>query len=225
MGLLGRGRCRGPGWAARRWPLLRGRLPPRQCAHACAARKGCTAFDLSEPREVTYCNNFSSKLSINRVQQDGSVECALYGHKKVSPASGVPGNCYVLTEVEGVVPGGLNTQLNQQEEEEEEEVEVTGEVEYHQVNIRVSSNPCLSPTQSDCVASILCPNEFQWLGWAWPLPRPGLDIQAVARHSARPGRPGLRPRLRRPQPLHSLRPGGHRVRAVRPQAGQHDGDT
>ena len=59
MGLLGRGRCRGSGWAARRWPLLRGRLPPRQCAHACAARKGCTAFDLSEPREVTYCSNFS----------------------------------------------------------------------------------------------------------------------------------------------------------------------
>ena len=147
------------------------------------------------------------------------MECALYGHKKVVPASGVPGNCYVLTEVEGVVPGGLNTQLNQQEEEEEE-VEVTGEVEYHQVNIRVSSSPCLTTTQSDCAASVLRLMDFQWLGWAWAVPRPGLDIQAVARHPARSGRPGLRPRLRRPQPLHSLRPGGHRVRAVRPQAGQ-----
>ena len=94
--------------------MLRGPLAPRTCAEHCAKKRGCRAFDLSNQ------------------QEDGRLDCALYGHAKVVPASGVPGNCYVVSEVEGVVPGGLNTRV-EQEEEEEEEVEnvVTGEVEYH----------------------------------------------------------------------------------------------
>merc|ERR1719334_143718 len=100
MALLGKGRCRGEGWTSKKWPTLKGFLTPRQCAEACARKKGCTSFDLSEQ------------------QPDNTFDCALYGHKKVSPASGVPGNCYVLSETEGVLPG------EEVEEEEEEEDEV-----------------------------------------------------------------------------------------------------
>ena len=112
MALLGKGRCRGPGWTFKKWPILRGFLAPRQCAEACAKKKGCKAFDLSN------------------MQADNSFDCTLYGHQKVQPARGVPGNCYILSEKEGVVPGGLNTVVEVEDEDEEENV-VEGEVEYH----------------------------------------------------------------------------------------------
>jgi len=116
MALLGKGRCRGPGWTFKKWPVLKGFVSPRQCAEACAKKKGCTAFDLSD------------------IQSDNTFDCALYGHKKVSPASGVPGNCYILSEKEGVVPGGLNTVVETLEEEEDEEENVVdGDVDYYQL--------------------------------------------------------------------------------------------
>ena len=115
MALLGKGRCRGPGWTFKKWPKLVGFKAPRQCAEACAKKKGCRAFDLSN------------------IQEDKSFDCVLYGHSKVVPASGVPGNCYVLSEKEGVVPGGLNTVVAPEEDENEEENVVTGDVEFHQV--------------------------------------------------------------------------------------------
>ena len=93
-------------------PMDRFTTLPRTCAEHCAKKRGCRAFDLSNQ------------------QEDGRLDCALYGHAKVVPASGVPGNCYVVSEVEGVVPGGLSTRVEQEEEEEEENV-VTGEVEFH----------------------------------------------------------------------------------------------
>ena len=86
---------------------------PRTCAEHCAKKRGCRAFDLSNQ------------------QEDGRLDCALYGHAKVVPASGVPGNCYVVSEVEGLVPGGLSTRVEPDTEEEEEENVVTGEVEFH----------------------------------------------------------------------------------------------
>jgi len=82
--LGGPGRCRGPGWTFKRWPVVKGPLAAQACAEACARRKGCTAFDLSG---------------------DGA-ECALYGHQKVAPASGVPGRCFVLADSPGKVVAG-----------------------------------------------------------------------------------------------------------------------
>jgi len=115
MAMLGKGRCRGPGWTFKKWPILRGFLAPRQCAEACAKKKGCKAFDLSN------------------MQEDNSFDCTLYGHQKVVPAKGVPGNCYILSEKEGVVPGGLNTVVELEEEEDEEENVVKGDVDFHLV--------------------------------------------------------------------------------------------
>ena len=115
MALLGKGRCRGPGWTFKKWPILRGFMAPRQCAEACAKKKGCKAFDLSN------------------VQGDNSFDCTLYGHQKIQPARGVPGNCYILSDKEGVVPGGLSTVVEDEEEEDEEENEVKGDVDFHLV--------------------------------------------------------------------------------------------
>ena len=115
MALLGNGRCRGPGWTFKKWPILRGFLEARKCAEACAKKKGCKAFDLSN------------------IQEDKSFDCTLYGHNKVQPASGVPGNCYVVSDKEGVVPGGLNTVVDAEEQEEEEELPVEGDVDFHPV--------------------------------------------------------------------------------------------
>jgi len=116
MALLGKGRCRGPGWTFKKWPVLKGFQSARQCAEACAKKKGCTAFDLSDLKE-----------------EDKTFDCVLYGHKKVVPAHSVPGNCYILSEEEGIVPGGLSTVVEPEEGEEEEENEVSGEVEFHQL--------------------------------------------------------------------------------------------
>ena len=67
------------------------------------------------------------------LQDDNSFDCTLYGHQRVQPASGVPGNCYVVSDKEGVVPGGLNTVVDAEEEEIEEELTVEGDVEFHSV--------------------------------------------------------------------------------------------
>merc|ERR1711892_1388782 len=115
MAMLGKGRCRGQGWTIKKWPVLKGFLSSRQCAEECAKKKGCSAFDLSE------------------LQADNTFDCALYGHKKVAPASAVHGNCYILSDKEGVVPGGLSTAVEAEDEEDEEENEVSGDVDFHQV--------------------------------------------------------------------------------------------
>ena len=116
MALLGKGRCRGEGWTSKKWPVIKGILKAKACAEACARRKGCTAFDLSEE------------------QEDRTFECGLYGHKKIQPASGVPGNCYVLSEKPGVLPGEIGAAAIEEEEQEvEEEIPVTGDVDYHQL--------------------------------------------------------------------------------------------
>ena len=125
MALIGGGRCRGPNWTSNKWPVLKGLIPPRQCAEECAKKKGCKAFDLSNMQE----NDF---------------DCVLYGHNKIVPASGVPGNCYALSEKEGVVPGGLNTVVTPEVEEEEEENVVTGEVEFY----KLGSGRCRGPSWS-----------------------------------------------------------------------------
>ncbi len=60
---VGRGRCRGPNWTHKRWPLIKGALTPKDCALACAKKRGCTGFDIGPMAE-------------------GVEECALYGHKE-----------------------------------------------------------------------------------------------------------------------------------------------
>lgn len=74
---VGKGRCRGPGWTFKKWPVIKGNIQPQDCAVECAKKKGCSAFDVAP-------------------MNDHINECALYGHKKVHPASGVPGNCFQL---------------------------------------------------------------------------------------------------------------------------------
>ena len=72
---IGYGLCRGPKWQSEKWPIVKGQIKAQDCANSCAAKKGCTAFDLSEK----VGNKFT---------------CFLYGHKDVEPASGVKGHCY-----------------------------------------------------------------------------------------------------------------------------------
>ena len=72
---IGYGLCRGPKWQSDKWPIVKGQTKAQDCANSCAAKKGCTAFDLSEK----VGNKFT---------------CFLYGHKDVEPASGVKGHCY-----------------------------------------------------------------------------------------------------------------------------------
>merc|ERR1719310_2406259 len=109
MAVLGKGRCRGPGWTFKKWPVLKGMISPQDCADSCAKKRGCTAFDLSDK------------------QADNTYDCALYGHAKVSPASGVPGTCYVLSDKPGVLPDDFGLAA-EEEEEEEEELELKGPV-------------------------------------------------------------------------------------------------
>jgi hypothetical protein len=115
MAALGKGRCRGKDWTLKKWPVIKGHLSPKDCAVECAKRKGCTAFDLSEK------------------QEDGSFECALYGHKNVQPAIGVPGNCYVLSDKPGKLPEGIGAAAVEEEEDDDEEIAVNGPVEFHVV--------------------------------------------------------------------------------------------
>ena len=44
---IGYGLCRGPEWQSGKWPIVKGSISAQDCANACAAKKGCTAFDLS----------------------------------------------------------------------------------------------------------------------------------------------------------------------------------
>ena len=112
--LLGSGFCRGPKWTFQKWPLPKGRLTLQDCAEACAKKKGCTAFDLSE-------------------QQKDKFDCLLYGHKAVVPATGVskfPSKCYVLKgsplsklldEEDIVTSDGASAALDDEEDEDDDE--------------------------------------------------------------------------------------------------------
>merc|ERR1711915_151652 len=99
MAVLGKGRCRGPGWTFKKWPVLKGMISPQDCADSCAKKRGCTAFDLSDK------------------QADNTYDCALYGHAKVSPASGVPGTCYVLSDKPGVLPNDFGLAAEEEKED------------------------------------------------------------------------------------------------------------
>ena len=75
--LLGEGMCRGPDWASRKWPKVKGLESLQSCSNLCAGTRGCSAFDISGAK-----------------QRGKRFSCHLYGHKEVVPASGVPGKCY-----------------------------------------------------------------------------------------------------------------------------------
>ena len=74
FGLIsGKGACRGEGWqASPGWPMVMGQKTLLNCGNACAYTLGCTAFDVRQ--------NDAKKL-----------ECTLFSHSDVVPASGVPG--------------------------------------------------------------------------------------------------------------------------------------
>jgi hypothetical protein len=59
---VGRGRCRGPHWTTKKWPVIKGSLSAKDCALACAKKRGCSSFDIGPMGE-------------------DQEECALYGHK------------------------------------------------------------------------------------------------------------------------------------------------
>merc|ERR1719225_2539987 len=76
---IGKGACRGEGWqASPGWPMVMGQKTLLNCGNACAYTLGCTAFDVR--------HNDAKKL-----------ECTLFSHSDVVPASGVPGTCYRVT--------------------------------------------------------------------------------------------------------------------------------
>ena len=72
---IGKGQCRGQDWSSKKWPVDKGHTTAQECADACARKKGCTAFDLS--------NKSGKKFA-----------CFLYGHQDVEPAQALKGNCY-----------------------------------------------------------------------------------------------------------------------------------
>ena len=72
----GEGACRGEGWQdAAGWPMVMGQKTLLQCGNLCAYTLGCTAFDVRP--------NDAKKL-----------ECTLFSHSSVEPASGVPGKSF-----------------------------------------------------------------------------------------------------------------------------------
>ena len=94
---IGSGLCRGPEWQSEKWPIVKGQIKAQDCANSCAAKKGCTAFDLSEK----VGNKFT---------------CFLYGHKDVEPASGVKGHCYTYKGqlISKDTFSGVNSSKNEQ---------------------------------------------------------------------------------------------------------------
>eukprot|EP00095_Tigriopus_kingsejongensis_P011320 maker-scaffold1444_size41037-snap-gene-0.7 protein:Tk11320 transcript:maker-scaffold1444_size41037-snap-gene-0.7-mRNA-1 annotation:"sarcalumenin isoform x2" len=82
--LLGKGACRGSGWQDRGWPKLRGSKTLEECGKICLSTQGCTAFHVAP-------------------EKANQIDCILFGHKSVVPASGVPGDCYVVT-IEEIIP-------------------------------------------------------------------------------------------------------------------------
>ncbi|TRY73635.1 hypothetical protein TCAL_03348 [Tigriopus californicus] len=96
---LGRGLCRGKGWSNKIWPIIMAPTTQIDCANKCAMRKGCTAFDISKKKKSRF-------------------HCMLYGHVHVTPASGVPGECFTLkSRLEKAL--GRIVEVDQVEEQEE----------------------------------------------------------------------------------------------------------
>ena len=80
---IGQGACRGEGWADKKgWPKVKGQQSLMGCSDLCANTMGCTAFDVRAP---------SGEGVVKKL------ECTLYSHADVEPASGVPGTCYRVT--------------------------------------------------------------------------------------------------------------------------------
>ena len=78
---LGDGLCRGEGWGDDEdWPKDKNRRTAKECYAACKQAVGCTAFDTSAVKGKT-------------------AQCFLYGHSDVSPASGMHGQCYRMSDV------------------------------------------------------------------------------------------------------------------------------
>jgi hypothetical protein len=84
--IIGKGMCRGSGWQSTKWPVDKGTKSRTKCAKACQKRKGCVAFDLSPPDDQD--DHEDAAL--------GELQCNLYGHDNIIPASAVAGNCYSL---------------------------------------------------------------------------------------------------------------------------------
>ena len=85
---LGEGLCRGEGWADDEdWPKDKQRRTAKECYAACKQAVGCTAFDTSAAKGKT-------------------VQCYLYGHSEVSPASSFHGQCYRMSDVK-MESGGI----------------------------------------------------------------------------------------------------------------------
>ena len=101
---IGKGQCRGKSWTFGRWPIDKGQVSAQECADACARKKGCTAFDLS--------NKSGKKFS-----------CFLYGHQDVEPASGLKGICYTYqgnTHTEDLANEEVLDELEDQEDESDQ---------------------------------------------------------------------------------------------------------
>ena len=72
--------CRGPVWQRGVWPIAKGFKSKKGCAEACARTKNCMGFDLSGETDKE------------------RFRCFLYGDRRLSPASGVPGECFTLRD-------------------------------------------------------------------------------------------------------------------------------
>ena len=80
---IGKGACRGEGWQEKKgWPKVKGLQTLMQCSDLCANTLGCTAFDVRAPNDAGAVKK---------------LECTLYAHADVEPASAVPGTCYRVT--------------------------------------------------------------------------------------------------------------------------------
>lgn len=102
---IGPGMCRGQAWQQGKWPVDKGTLTAQECADACAKKKGCTAFDLS--------NGKGGK----------KFACFLYGHKDVEPAKALKGHCYTYkgnTVTEELANEQHLDEIEDQEDEKEQ---------------------------------------------------------------------------------------------------------
>ena len=91
--LIGKGQCRGPLWTSAKWPVDKGTKIRQKCANACKNRKGCVAFDLSPPEAN------EDKEDVKK----GELQCNLFGHAEIIPATALKGNCYRLSGAEPII--------------------------------------------------------------------------------------------------------------------------
>jgi hypothetical protein len=80
LNAVGPGGCRGENWNKPGWPRFLGRQTLDGCARACAKAAGCTAIHILRPAA------------------NATIECLLFGHRRLMAVERLGGFCYYLDD-------------------------------------------------------------------------------------------------------------------------------